>query len=102
MNDVQRYTTREIAQWTKSDPDAEWVAAPRHVAALAQAEQRIIDQAAEVVEGISWNKGYEQGQRDALAGAEQRVEALAHDGRGMSGHDLSEVIAAIKGDSDGT
>jgi hypothetical protein len=52
-----------------------------------------------VHEGAAERRGYEQGQRDALNAAVQRVEALrvmfsVHDEVGL----LDDVIAAIKGD----
>jgi hypothetical protein len=48
-----------------------------------------------------WDKGYERGQRDALAGAVQRVEALLPDSRhGSQVLSVIEVIAAIKGGND--
>jgi hypothetical protein len=49
-----------------------------------------------------YEKGYEQGQRDALAGAVQRVEALwVEAGVQPSQYAASLIVAAIKGDEGG-
>jgi len=69
-----------------------------HVEALRQAEQRH-DILAKCDRCVA--TGYEQGQRDALAGAIERVEALiAGPFHGMTSDDrATAVIAAIKGDT---
>jgi hypothetical protein len=116
MSDIQRYTTREVAQWTKSDPDAEWVP----VAALAQARaegrrQEWVNQNDEIQ--ANRDEGYEQGviagvtehakgnaqrERDVLEAAVQRVEALPEMNAPMIGRVVTKrhVIAAIKDDGD--
>lgn len=80
---VDRYviTTRAYV-----DPRGKWVRYADHLAAVAEAEQRAL--------GIPNVVSYEQGQRDAIAAAVARVEALPRFYDGAAYPD--EVIAAIK------
>jgi len=63
-----------------------------HVEALRQAKADALNQLLDAGE-VGLNKAYAAGQRDALAGAVQRVEALWE----KYGWDFPEVIAAIRG-----
>jgi hypothetical protein len=73
------------------DPDCMWCAR------LRQAEQRGMVRAAP---DRAYDIGYEQGQRDALAGAVQRVEALTTRGEATNvvyNAAIYHAIAAING-----
>ena len=115
MSDIQRYDLiGDGGQYDlELDPvdDGGYVIWEDHVEALREAEQRGVDgfigsQAMQVVrsqaEGAGYSQGYEQGQRDALAGAVQRVEALVGFEYGSLGSfvNRAEIIAAIKGEND--
>jgi hypothetical protein len=103
MSDIQR--------WSFPSGAGDFVRYADHVEALRQARADEREKCQEKV----WNfdRGYEQGHRDALAGAVQRVEAISADDLDKV-NPLRErillptflitqraVIAAIKGDSDG-
>jgi len=76
----------------------EYVTYADHIEALRQAEQRGRDaEQAEWCASVPYDRAYEQGQRDALAGAVQRV--MGEMGAMLaSPSDIERVIAAIKGD----
>lgn len=71
------------------DDNGPWVTYADHVEALRQAEKWVIDQTADA---------YEQGQRDALAAAVQRVEAAPWLDTLTQQLIRERVIAAIKGE----
>jgi len=77
------------------DKKGQYVTYADHVAAVAEANAYALNRLLEAGE-VGLNEAYEQGQRDAIAKAVQRVEALW---RGPDGVWLtkSEVIAAIDG-----
>jgi hypothetical protein len=84
------------------DSRIKYVTYADHVAALAQAEQRAYDDRkvySEAEVDAYQTKYYEQGQRDALAAAVQRVEAYVAEVMSVPGldADVYDVIAAIKG-----
>jgi hypothetical protein len=101
MTDILRY------RWTSFGPmldeDGPFVTYADHVEALRQATALATPET--VMQANYW---YEQGQRDALAGAVQRVEAIGkvsqakHEGDPYSWSvgllDCATVISAIKGD----
>ena len=116
MSDIQRYfAPSESEPW--KNHHGNWVRYADHVKALEDMKVRAYNdgrlyegglnvetlrQAEQRWGGLSrdnWQDGYEQGQRDALAGAVQRVEALPWDDHGFwSVNVVAEtVIAAIKG-----
>jgi hypothetical protein len=68
MSDIQRWTDDLRGRMLNTDPHGEFVTYADHVEALRQAREGHLRDAEQY--------GYEQGQRDALAGAVQRVEAL--------------------------
>jgi len=95
MSDIQRWKPTDAALIV-AGADVEYVTYADHVEALRQAEQR----GREEVMAQGWKRhgpAYEAGQRDALAGAVQRVEDMPD----WSTTYVSrvEVIAAIKGDT---
>ncbi len=93
-------------KWTSFGPmldeDGPFVTYADHVEALRQAEQRGYLQGQED-SATQFQYGVEQGQRDALAAAVQRVKALAGPTQWRpeprKTAQISEVIAAIKGES---
>jgi hypothetical protein len=118
MSELLRY------RWTSFGPmldeDGPFVLYADHVAALAQADVECGERSVEhyrdgyqraVVEERNkwkdlsrdnWQSGYEQGQRDALAAAVQRVEALPWSAENwFAVSERAAVIAAIKGDNGG-
>jgi creatinine amidohydrolase/Fe(II)-dependent formamide hydrolase-like protein len=94
MSNIQRYSI----DGHQPENDGYWVTYADHVEAIAaaRAETRYANA---LVNEQSRRDGYEQGQRDALAAAVQRVEALFHK-LNYSGVVGDAVIAAIKGGSD--
>jgi hypothetical protein len=105
MSGLQRYSGNPAEPMNKDDNGA-WVVWLEAEEALRQAEQRGRDSYEAELVADSWRKGYEQGQRDALAAAVQRVEALtgrvvswpAPYGQAWLAPSKDDVIAAIKGD----
>lgn len=110
MTDMRRYDYDTIANSPLKYRADVFVLASDAEAAIAAAEQRGMRQAHDSVPALQQYgiEKYHEGQRDAIAAAVQRVEALfknAH--RLMSdGHysyvvpDSADVIAAIKGESE--
>jgi len=90
MSDIQRWSMAYTND--RPHPEGKWVRYADHVEALRQAEIDVQQ---------AFQHGLEVGQRDALAGAVQRVEALpAEWWDGFGNDEYDAVIAAIKGDSD--
>ena len=110
---VQRYTTREIAQWVKVAPDAEYVPATDHARIVAEAVAEVTDAlmaskrealAAAVDEGRKfvlaiWDDGYNVEQRMAAAFRKGQEAAaprtLTADENYMRG--LADARAAVEG-----
>jgi hypothetical protein len=105
MSDIQQYMVLSLIPLDHGlELAPEWkvvVTYADHVEALRQAKE--VWRTEWDTNSRSW---YEQGQRDALAGAAQRVEALPwseHIRPDLTSYvwvDRSEAIAAIKGESD--
>jgi hypothetical protein len=95
MSDIQRWghTTNANGDYTGMSRynQGGWVTYADHVEALRQARS---ENAYLPTVKASFDRGYEQGQRDALAGAVQRVEALLSR---EPWQQVEPVIAAIKG-----
>jgi hypothetical protein len=102
MSDIQRWTAfshgiSEYEYWHANAPDVVIVVTyADHLAAVAAAEQRAVVAWVEQTANETERRLIEQGQRDALAGAVQRVEALNIQGT----RTLASILAAIKGDSE--
>jgi hypothetical protein len=99
MSDIQRwYITNPPGQPT------EFVSYADHVAAVAEAEQRGRNETeAHIGNPVSYQMGYEQGQRDERAKAVAAVEALTTGGTATNvvyNAAIYHAIAAIKGDTD--
>ena len=93
---IQRYDFCDDHGTDTSD-DGPIVFYADHVEALRQAEQRGRDGVASIATE-ALRQWYEQGQRDALAGAIQRVSDVKWPPQTWQLH--REVLAAIKGNSD--
>lgn len=105
MTDIQRWQPGDNAQMFSvyGADEGNYVLYADHVEALRQAEQTALAKYNDGAWIRGMEKGYEQGQRDALAAAVQRVEALHqhwHDFTAQSVLSERDVIAAIKGGSD--
>lgn len=123
MTDVDRWWWDTDYDGARLADDGPFVLYADHVEALAQAEQRGLQRGiaskavkkSRIVPSASasmatpladkvneYQRGYEKGQRDALAAAVQRVEAIVVQSRwGTTSHGLigkGEALAAIKGE----
>jgi hypothetical protein len=99
MSDIQRWGgiyTGDETMLMGPTPAGQYVLHADHVEALRQAEQGRL--AVSPWAQRNWDEGYLAGQRDALAGAVQRVEAL-DDVPGVIALPIyrAAVIAAIEG-----
>ena len=96
MSDIQRWTPQWQAECLPDD-DGLYV---KHADHLAAVQQAVMQARAdwEMSNGPAFD--YEQGQRDALAAAVSRVEALRRPGDLGGPPSYFECIAAIKGGSD--
>ena len=106
MTDVRTILGWEVAErvqeYVGNSADTPYVTYADHVEALRQAEQALRGELTPRGRAF-WEqqaeRRYEQGQRDALAAAVQRVEAIPADGGWISNGKVwrFQAIAAIKG-----
>ena len=93
MSDIQRWNRYSDALDMFKADEGDWVTYSDHVAAVAEAEQRI-------GEGrccpVAWQTGYEQALADAVAAVEALAETHANVSQKLAIQFKREVIAAIK------
>jgi hypothetical protein len=99
MSDVQRWNRYSDALDMFKHADGDWVTYADHVEALRQAVEGRPDPGINEREAYARADGYEQGQRDALAAATERVEVwAARRAYGLQAWD--GLFRAIKGEPD--
>ena len=104
MTDIQPWSSEAVVRDYMDGSNRVWYTEADHLAAVAAAGQRAVNDFREAMNESVWylsgqEYGYEQGQRDALAAAVQRVEAIPADGGWISNGKVwrHEAIAAITG-----